>query len=54
MISMIKNDKKITNKKKTIKYNIYSIYNKNGKEMQMLLEEIFINYCMNEFRKSNL
>ena len=32
-------------------YNIDSLYNKDGKDLKTLLEEIFINYCIDEFKK---
>lgn len=48
----MEDDKKIKKKdKRAIKYNINSKYNEEGKDIKILLEEIFINYCIGEFKK---
>ena len=45
------NNKIKKREKKQRQYNIDSLYNKEGKDIRILLEEIFINYCIDEFKK---
>lgn len=51
----MKENKKVAKKeKKLTQYNINSIFDINGKDIKVLMEEIFINYCLDEFRKAIL
>ncbi len=48
---MEKSKEIVKRNRKPIQYNINSIYDSNGKDIKVLLEEIFKNYCIDEFKK---